>query len=612
MEEFRMVILAFTTLMCVCHCFHLAPMPCNVSLTDTCPASLYFIPSKPKTIEETTSLFHVNPNVVTKAGDGFLISINCSCPADHDEFVWHTNYLIQPGDTWENISMVFGSMVLERPAKQLIVSQTVMLDLLCGCSDGVRMVTYVVEAGDTLFTICNNFGCDVEKTKMLNKVDDSALIHVGDILFIPTTDLGHILLDDKDPKFSKTLKPHSHLVVVIIGAVVAIMFVLTALTALLVWLYCYKRKETGRSDASAGGIKCSPFFFASSIFNTSASISLQDLHSSSKESGTSAISMFSSDKATVFQYYEVCDATSNFSASRKLGQGSYGSVYLGRLKGTEVAVKQMKNTKSKEFLAELNILCKVHHKNLIELIGYAAGGDYLFLVYEFAENGALSEHLHCPSIKGHAPLSWTARVQIALDAAKGLEYIHVHTKPYYVHRDVKTSNILLDSSFRAKIADFGLVKLLEHSPEIGTATSKIVGTFGYLAPEYVRDGCVTTKSDVYAYGVVLMELITGRPALSRSLCTENNLYSEHRSVIGFMLSALEDNEDPAAKLLQCIDPNLTHYHKNSLVQMALLAKDCVDDDRNQRPDMSKVAICLSHILDSSKEWEVQGQNHPHS
>ncbi|RWR73330.1 lysM domain-containing protein [Cinnamomum micranthum f. kanehirae] len=125
-----------------------------------------------------------------------------------------------------------------------------------------------------------------------------------------------------------------------------------------------------------------------------------------------------------------------------------------------------------------------------------------------------------------------------------------------------------------------------------------------IAARYIRDGCVTAKSDVYSYGVVLMELITGKPALSRTVSTENNQCTEHRSVVTFMLSALEDDHNPMAHLVQCVDPNLTHYHKDSLLQVALLSKDCVDDDWNRRPDMSKVALRLSHILECSMEWEV--------
>ncbi|OMO61703.1 hypothetical protein CCACVL1_23317 [Corchorus capsularis] len=492
------------------HSLNAIPIPCKASLLESCPASLYYVPTTTISLEETAALFHVNSNAVNRTIDGFLIAINCSCLGGGDEFTWHLDYEVQPEDTWEGISSKFGSFVVEKPEKTLIPSQTVTLDILCGCSESGDTVTYEVNKGDTLYTICARFDADLNKTARFNRLEDPTLIHKGEILFIP------------EPK-----------------------------------------------------------------------------------SGENIVSSLSSDKATEFTYYELCDATSNFSMSLKIGQGSYGSVYLGKLKGTDVAIKQMKNTKSKEFLSEINILCKVQHPNLIELIGYAAGGESLFLVYEFAQNGALSDHLHGFTLKGYKPLAWTTRVQIALDAAKGLEYIHKQTKPYYVHRDVKTSNILLDSNFRAKIADFGLVKLFEHSPEVGAAASRIVGTFGYLAPEYVRDGRVTTKADVYAVGVVLMELLTGQPALSRDANPGNNHYNEHRTLVDYMLSALNDSQKPMIELAKCIDPNLTHHHKDSSLQMALLSKDCVDDNWNQRPDMSEVVLRLSHIFKSSEEWEKQ-------
>ncbi|KAK9207920.1 hypothetical protein WN944_000269 [Citrus x changshan-huyou] len=517
----------------------------------SCPASLYYNTKTTKTIEETASLFNVRSNLVNRTVDGFLVSINCSCLPDHDEYTWHMDYTVLNGDTWEKVSSKFGSFLVEKPDKSLIPSHVVTLDLVCGCSESNDLVTYKVEAGDTLFTICSRFKADVDMTGKLNGLDNPDLIHAGDVIFIPEQaglqNLTLVEIEDKDPVVSTVKRSSKSRIHATVGILLAA-FTITLFTVAFV-------------------------FWRRSV------------------------------KATVFSYNEVRDATSNFSTSLKIGQGSYGSVYLGKLRGKNAAIKQMKNTKSKEFLSELKILCKVHHSNLIELIGYAAGGDSLFLVYEYAQNGALSDHLHWPSVKGKKPLAWTTRVQIALDAAKGLEYIHQYTKPYYVHRDVKTSNILLDSNFRAKIADFGLVKLLEHSPEIAAAASRIVGTFGYLAPEYVRDGCVTTKSDVYAFGVVLMELITGQQALSRDANPGNNQYTEHRSLVEYMLAVFNDTEDFMAKLTECLDPNLTRYHKDSMLQMALLSKDCVDENWKRRPDMSNAAIRLSHILISSKEWE---------
>ncbi|CAK9167581.1 unnamed protein product [Ilex paraguariensis] len=388
-------------------------------------------------------MFGVSSNAVNRTVDGFVISINCSCPPGHDDFTWHMEYTVQHGDSWESISAKFGSFVVEKPDKTLIGSTNITLDLLCGCSESVELLTYRIKTGDTLYTICSRFSSDVGRTTKLNKLDDPALIHAGDVIFIPEPgglkNLSLIGNQDPIPKAKKLSKSQFP---VIVGSILAAAIVVLLLV-IIFWFY-YKRKGT---KAFRRGMKYLPCDFYSSR--------------TSSKSQESIVSSINSGRATVFPYNEVCDATSNFSASLKIGQGSYGLVYHGKLRGMDVAIKQMKNTKSKEFLSELNILCRVHHTNLIELIGYAAGGESLFLVYELAQNGALSDHLHNSTVRGFKPLSWTTRVQISLDAAKGLEYIHVHTKPYYVHRDVKTSNILLDSSFRAKVEGLAsLVKLL--------------------------------------------------------------------------------------------------------------------------------------------------------
>ncbi|KAG8656875.1 hypothetical protein MANES_03G015900v8 [Manihot esculenta] len=424
---------------------------------------------------------------------------------------------------------------------------------------------------------------------MSNGLEYPYLIYDGDILFIPVPagELQNltILEERKDTKDTKASKSRIH---ILVGSISGASIVILLAVVFVFW----KRNRANRAQQSKSFSQRSDCLLCN-----------HDKCPCPRKCEEHPASLLNSEKATIFPYYEIVDATSNFSVASKVGQGSYGSVYRGKLRGTDVAIKQMKDTKSKEFMSELNILCRVHHSNLIELIGYGAGGDSLFLVYEFAQNGALSDHLHNPTLRGHRPLPWITRAQIALDAAKGLEYIHEHTQPYYVHRDVKTSNILLDSNFRAKIADFGLVKLLDNSPDVRAAASRIVGTFGYLAPEYARDGFVTTKSDVYSFGVVLMELLTGQPALTKDASSENDQVSEHRSVVQYILSAFNDTEDPFTQLEKCVDPNLTCYHKDSLFQMALLSKDCVDDNWNHRPEMSRVVLRLSHILLNSKDNE---------
>ncbi|KAJ0977786.1 hypothetical protein J5N97_013260 [Dioscorea zingiberensis] len=557
-------------------------MSCS-TLSSSCDAVLYYVPAEqPKSIKETATLFGVPANVVGRTYNGFLVTVTCSCLADHQAFIWHTNYKVQTGDTWKLLSEKFGLLVVERQDKQLLASMHVTLDILCGCLTGFELVTYSIQPGDTLYTISLKFEVGIDEIRKLNNVSNgSSLIHAGDTFFIPTlvNGISHLIVHNEESNGNiekRSSKQKNHLVLIIsLAAGVIFVSILTVF-----WVYHEKRKRQEKKFHSE---------------NTSFTDKL-----SSRDSRQSPSSSFpSSIRATVFPYSEVCEATSNFDVSEKVGQGSYGCVYRGNLRGLDVAIKQMKNTKSKEFFAELNVLCKVYHNNLVELIGYSAGAESLFLVYEFAENGALSEHLHNPSAKGHKPLPWHTRLEIAIDVAKGLEYIHSHVKPFCVHRDVKTSNILLDSNYRAKISDFGLVKLLEQSPEVGAAASKIVGTFGYLSPEYVRDGCVSPKCDVYAYGVVLMELITGQPALSK-LPSDGSGYTEHHSLVDLMLSTLESWQDRMNKLSQIVDPNLTHYHKDSLLKMALLSKDCVNEDWKQRPNMSQVCLCLSHIVGSMK------------
>ncbi|XP_047249801.1 lysM domain receptor-like kinase 3 isoform X5 [Capsicum annuum] len=182
-------------------------------------------------------------------------------------------------------------------------------------------------------------------------------------------------------------------------------------------------------------------------------------------------------------------------------------VLFTMLSSEKAAIKKMDMEAMREFLAELKVLTNVHHLNLVPLIGYCVEGS-LFLVYEYVENGHIGQHLRGT---GRDPLPWSKRVQIALDSASGLEYIHEHTVPVYIHRDIKTVNILIDKNFHAKVADFGLTKLTK----VGSSSlqTRLVGTFGYMPLEYAQYGDVSPKVDVYAFGVVLYELISAKEAI---------------------------------------------------------------------------------------------------
>ncbi|CAM6099741.1 unnamed protein product [Calypogeia fissa] len=323
----------------------------------------------------------------------------------------------------------------------------------------------------------------------------------------------------------------------------------------------------------------------------------------------SPLSGFTLDKSVEFSFEELAAATDNFSVANKIGEGGYGSVYLATLRGQQVAVKRMNVQATREFLSEMQILTHVHHTHLVQLIGYCTV-DSLFLIYEYVENGPLDRHLHSPN--GLPPLSWQARVQIALDAARGLEYIHEHTKPTYIHRDVKTSNILLDKKLRAKVSDFGLTKLTETGfSSVSISMSRpmrLVGTFGYMSPEYARYGDVSPKVDVYSFGVVLFEIISAKSAIVKTIDYSGDPRipdkEDQRSLVAMFEEVLRDPYGKEA-LRELIDPALDgNYPLDSVWKMARLAADCTQENPELRPSMRTVVVALMTLSSTTPSWET--------
>ncbi|MCD9639047.1 hypothetical protein HAX54_023327 [Datura stramonium] len=291
------------------------------------------------------------------------------------------------------------------------------------------------------------------------------------------------------------------------------------------------------------------------------------------------LSVIHVDKSVEFSYKELAESTSDFSMSNKIGEGGFGAVYYAELRGKKAAIKRMNRQGSAEFLAELRILTHVHHLNLVSLIGYCVERS-LFLVYEFIENGNLSQHL-----RGKDVLPWSTRVQIAMDSARGLEYIHEHTVPLYIHRDVKSANILINKDFHAKIGDFGLAKLVQSGNP--TLHSRFVGTFGYMPPEYGRSGVISPKVDVYAFGVVLYELISSKEAI-----VKEGGVDEPRSLVTLFDEA-HSHSNQIEGISRLIDPKLgDNYPLNSVYKMAQLAKACTEKDPQMRPTMKSVVVAL--------------------
>ncbi|KAJ8539744.1 hypothetical protein K7X08_013996 [Anisodus acutangulus] len=284
--------------------------------------------------------------------------------------------------------------------------------------------------------------------------------------------------------------------------------------------------------------------------------------------------------------------TNNFSEENILGRGGFGVVYKGELHdGTKIAVKRMESgamgTKGmSEFQAEIAVLTKVRHRHLVALLGYCVNGNERLLVYEYMPQGTLSQHLFEWRELGYQILTWKQRVTIALDVARGVEYLHSLAQTSFIHRDLKPSNILLGDDMRAKVADFGLVR---NAPDGKySVETRLAGTFGYLAPEYAATGRVTTKVDVYAFGVVLMELITGRKALDETMPDE-------RSHLVTWLRRVLVNKDNLRKAIDpSLDPDDETYE--SICKVAELAGHCTAREPFQRPDMGHaVNVLAPHV-----------------
>lgn len=293
--------------------------------------------------------------------------------------------------------------------------------------------------------------------------------------------------------------------------------------------------------------------------------------------------------AQTFTFRELATATKNFRQECLLGEGGFGRVYRGRLEKPDqiVAVKQLDRNGlqgNREFLVEVLMLSLLHHQNLVNLIGYCADGDQRLLVYEFMSRGSLEDHL-LDIPPNQPPLDWFKRMKIALHAAKGLEYLHVSANPPVIYRDLKSSNILLDDDFNAKLSDFGLAKL----GPVGDKThvsSRVMGTYGYCAPEYQLTGQLTVKSDVYSFGVVLLELITGR----RAIDTTKTPQEQNLAVWA------EPMFKEPSRHVELADP-LLHgsYPKKSLSQAIAVSAMCLNEDPAVRPLMSDVVTALSYL-----------------
>lgn len=288
---------------------------------------------------------------------------------------------------------------------------------------------------------------------------------------------------------------------------------------------------------------------------------------------------------------ELREATDNFGPKALIGEGSYGRVYFASLRIGQAAIKKLdlNSQPDQEFLAQVSMVSRLKHENVVELIGYCVDGPLRVLAFEFATMGSLHDILHGrKGVKGAQPgpvLDWAQRVKIAVGAAKGLEYLHEKVQPPLIHRDIKSSNVLLFDDYTAKIADFNLSN---QAPDTAARlhSTRVLGTFGYHAPEYAMTGQLTQKSDVYSFGVVLLELLTGRKPV------DHTMPRGQQSLVTWATPRLSED-----KVKQCVDPKLKgDYPPKSVAKMAAVAALCVQYEADFRPNMSIVVKALQPLL----------------
>ncbi|CAM8928043.1 unnamed protein product [Rhodiola kirilowii] len=375
------------------------------------------------------------------------------------------------------------------------------------------------------------------------------------------------------------------------GGFIAII-VLTGFVLLLVCIgaiFIISRWRTTRMPIDA----VDPLF--SSPFNKRYGIGPVLSNSMASSTSASLMSAMTASMLSIrkFSLSELKKATEKFSPSRLLGEGGFGRVYHGVLEdGTEVAVKLLakgNQNGDREFVAEVEMLSRLHHRNLVKLIGISMEQTTRCLVYELVRNGSVESHLHGVD-KESQPLDWDARLKIALGSARGLAYLHEDSNPRVIHRDFKASNVLLASDFTPKVSDFGLAReATEGSHHIST---RVMGTFGYVAPEYAMTGHLLVKSDVYSYGVVLLELLTGRQPVDMSQPEgQENLVTWARP----LLTSREG-------LQQLVDPSLQgNFEFDDMAKVAAIASMCVHSEVTQRPFMGEVVQALKLIYNDKDE-----------
>ncbi|KAK2657311.1 hypothetical protein Ddye_010363 [Dipteronia dyeriana] len=585
---------------------------CNGLNKIGCQAYLVFRSLPPfNTVDSISTLLGSDPSQLSKINSVsetetfetsklVIVPVNCSCSGQY--YQANTSYVIEHGNnyfliannTYQGLSTCHAlqdqNSILTR---NLFTGTRITVPLRCACptknqSDvGIKyLLSYIVTWGDSISGISMRFGVNTGKTLEANRIPEEVPnIYPFTTLLVPL---------ENQPNSSQTIAPppppppspssaspspnsssNKGSKKTWIYAVVGVLGALTLIFGIVIF-YMFFRKSKKNPD---------PVIVTDSL-EAYEKPSNKKIDEESQDFLESMSDIPQSLK--VYSFKELQAATDNFIPSCWIK----GSVYRGTINGDFAAIKKVNGDVSNE----INLLNKINHFNLIILSGVCFNDGSWYLVYEYAVNGPLSDWIYVNNNEGKF-LNWAQRIQIALDVATGLNYLHSFANPPQVHKDIKSSNVLLDSEFRAKIANLALARAAQGQEGEFALTRHIVGTKGYMAPEYLENGLVSTKLDVYAFGVLMLEILTGKEVAA--------LYSEENMNLSNVLNDVLNKGDGPESLRNFVDPSMQDNYPLELTVIILrLIDSCLKKDPSSRPATDYIVNSLSRILNASLTREL--------
>lgn len=528
-----------------------------------------------------------------------IVPITCSCSGQY--YQENASYVVQSGDIYLSIAnntyqALSTCQALQNvnniSASNLSTGATITVPVRCACptknqSDaGINyLLTYASVPGDTISDVSARFGVNVTATFEANELSAPDTFYAFTTLLIPM---------ENPPTSSQTTSPSppppppsppsivtsppgksSNTWVYVTIGVLGGIAVIAVVSAVIFFKFFRGRTRKEKIDST----------MVSDSFKAFGKPNNKKLDEDSLDFLDSISSVAQSMQ--VYTYKELQAATENFSSSCLIK----GSVYHGKINGDSAAIKKMNGDVSRE----VETLNKINHSNLIRLSGICFDEGHWYFVYEYAVNGSLSEWIYQNNSEGRF-LTWMQRMQIALDVATGLNYLHRFTTPPLVHKNIQSSNILLDSDFRAKIASLGLARSAEGEDGEFALTRHIVGTKGYMSPEYMENGLISVNLDVYAFGILLLEMMTGKEIIL--LCGGENMQAY--DVVTLVLTEDGGHE----RLMQFIDPSMREtYPLDLAIYVIRIIESCLKKNPLERPAMGEIEQSLSKVFTASLAWE---------